>query len=594
MSPGRRAMFPVQAPGADDLPKSTVIAVDPRRFAIRADGGDDVVVDLSSWSHPSFAAEMAQLFREHLRRMGPTPIALSVRSKLGLLRRFWSFLDARELSPRGIGDVTVAVINDYEAWLEENAGGRIHQRHHLAVLIGMLRVAVDERPGVLSREVVARLTYLGHGDAGRSRPRDAYSSGIAEGLRQAARTQINEARQRIVLGEDLPAPSPEFDACPRLRAHHNAVVAEVARSGSIETRHVAFKRLVNLARRRNIDCRIDAPNARFHLTAIDLAAFLILVSLETGMEIGCLIQLKADCLRNPTKGYVEVEYYKRRARGSEWKRLRVRDGSSATPGGLLRLAIALTERARRHLGSDRLWALWTIDGLRAASSAGGQGIEPFVHRYQLVDDAGAPLRLRLSRLRKTHKAEWYRKTGGQLEQFAVGHSIAVAARHYADIPALRHTHEQTLAAAFTDAVDAALRPRIVSPDPDQQYAGADVQKAVAVAGEQDVWLARCGGFYASPFGTAGDPCPTPFWGCLECENAVISEQKLPALLAFQAFMTDQRAALSAEEWAAKFARPWHRVTNQILPAFTAEAVARAETTAGDAALLYLPVEATAQ
>ena len=51
---------------------------------------------------------------------------------------------------------------------------------------------------------------------------------------------------------------------------------------------------------------------------IDLAAFLVLLSLETGMEMECLIRLKADCLRNPTKGYVEIEYHKRRARGSEW------------------------------------------------------------------------------------------------------------------------------------------------------------------------------------------------------------------------------------------------------------------------------------
>ena len=53
------------------------------------------------------------------------------------------------------------------------------------------------------------------------------------------------------------------------------------------------------------------PHRGFHLTAIDLAAFLVLLSLETGMEMECLIGLKADCLRNATKGYVEIDYYKR-------------------------------------------------------------------------------------------------------------------------------------------------------------------------------------------------------------------------------------------------------------------------------------------
>lgn len=589
MSRGRWATFPARPSVSDAGTNSTVVVADPRRFTVRVDTGGELAVDLASWSNASFVAEIAPLFQEHVRQTGPVPIARSVQIKIRHLRRFWSFLDARGLVLHGLDDVTVTLIDAYEAWLDQNAGGRIQQRHVLAGLIGVLRVAVDERPGVLTQEVVSRLSYLGHGDGGTSRPRDAYSSGIAEALRTAARTHVAEARQRIALGEDLPTPLPGVDVCTRLRAHHDAVIAEIARSGSIETRHPAFKRFANLARRRQVDYRIETPHGGFHLTMIDLAAFLILLSLETGMEMECLIHLKADCLRNPTTNYVEIEYYKRRARGSEWKRLRVRDGSATTPGGAIRLAIALTERARRHLASDRLWALWTIDGLRLAQGENGLGVEAFVNRHGLVDDEGAPLRLRLSRLRKTYKAEWYRRTGGQLEQFAVGHSIGVAARHYADIPALRHVHERTLAEAFTDALDAALKPRIMVSD--RQEDSADAQSFSPAAAEQEVWIARCDDFYESPFGTAGAPCPTPFWGCLECRNAVITAQKLPSLIAFQAFMADQRAALNAEEWSIKFSRAWHRVTKQILPAFPPQAVAAArEEMVGDTTLLYLPAE----
>lgn len=592
MSRGRRATFPPRSDPPDESAVAAVIVADPRRFAVRIDTGSEFIVDLSSWPHPSFVTEIAPLLRECIRQMGPTPIGRSVQRKVLNLRRFWSFLDARKIALRGLGDITVELINDYEAWLEQNAGSRLFQRHLLAALISVLRIAVENRPGVLTPDVVSRLRYLGHGDAGGSRPRDAYSSGIAAALRTAARTQIAEARQRIALGDDVPPPPPGVDACTRLRAHHDAVVAEIIRSGQIETRHPAFRRFVNLAACRKVDSRIEAPHRGFHLTAIDLAAFLALLSLETGLEMECLIHLKADCLRNPTRGYVEIEYYKRRARGSEWKRLRVRDGSSGTPGGLVRMAIALTERARRHTGSDRLWVLWTIDGLRPANEEGEQGIAAFVERYKLVDDDGGPLRLRLSRLRKTHKAEWYRRTNGQLEQFAVGHSISVAARHYADIPALRHVHEQTLAAAFHDALDAALKPRIATSE--REDLAAERQDPPPATDEQDVWLARCGSFYESPFAEAGKPCPTPFWGCLECENAVITERKLPALIAFQSFMADQRATLNADEWSIKFGRPWHRVTNQILPAFAPQTVetARAGIDAEGPTLLYLPVETT--
>lgn len=42
----------------------------------------------------------------------------------------------------------------------------------------------------------------------------------------------------------------------------------------------------------------------------------------------------------------EIEYCKRRARGAEWKRLRVRDGGSSTPGGLIRKVQHWTEAER--------------------------------------------------------------------------------------------------------------------------------------------------------------------------------------------------------------------------------------------------------
>jgi hypothetical protein len=87
-------------------------------------------------------------------------------------------------------------------------GGRLSQRHLLAGLISVLRIAVEDCPGVLMPDVVSRLRYLGHGDGGGSRPRDAYSSGIAEALRAAARAQVAEARQRIALGDDVPPPLP--------------------------------------------------------------------------------------------------------------------------------------------------------------------------------------------------------------------------------------------------------------------------------------------------------------------------------------------------------------------------------------------------
>lgn len=592
MSRGRHADFP--SPVMKDEPPSPIL-IDSRRFAVPTEDGNPFVVDMTAWPAAAFTAEIAPLVRARLLRMGPSLIRRSVQRQLLGLRRFWIFLIEQADVPVQLADLTVAMIDGYETWLERRGGGRIQQRQLLAAVIGVLRAGAEDHPGLLRPELLPRLRFLGHGFVGGSIPRDAYDGRIAEALKGAARRQILDAQNRIALGDALPPHPFAIADCPRLSAHHDAVLAEIAACGQIGTRHPAFKRFANLAGRRMLDIGIDAPHRGFHLTTIDLAAFLIHLSLETGMETESLIRLKADCLRNATKGYVEIAYHKRRARGAEWKQLRVRDGSTATPGGLIRLALALTERARRHLGSDRLWVLWTVAGLRPANEDGRQGIAAFMQTHSLKDDGGKPLHLNLSRLRKTQKAEWYRRTGGQMDQFTVGHTVAVAARHYAEIPALAHVHEEALAAAFQDALDAA---RIVPPplDATREVLPEDASAELVFASEsQELWLARCGNFFASPFGAEGKPCPTPFWGCLECKNAVISDAKLPALIAFQTFMADQRSTLHADDWAIKFAKPFARITHQILPAFPPQVVEAARRLADvdGPALFYLPVEATA-
>jgi len=593
MRPGRHARFAPMAP----VDEAAAIPLDPRRFVIRCEDDREAVVDLGDWSRPGLAADMVMLLHEYVRRMGPTPIARSVRRRVLHLRQFWAFLDVQGAPAIELGAIDAALINAYEGWLAQNGNGLVQQRQLLGIVIGLLRLAVELRPGTLTQETVVRLTFVAHGEYGTSRPRDAYSSAIAQRLRDAAGAQIDAARKRIAVGEALPAVPDGIEVGTRLHDHYAAVIEWIVHHGQIDTRNPVMKRFINLAVHWKQDCRLEPLHAGFHLSRLDLIGFIVLLSLETGMEMECLFRLKADCLRNPAKGYVEIEYFKRRARGSEWKRLRVRDGSSGTPGGLIRLAIALTERARTHMGTDRLWALWTIDGLRVPIDEAAQGVEAFVRHHGLVDDNGAPLRLSLSRLRKTNKAEWYRRTKGQLEHFAVGHSIKVAAQHYAEIPALRHVHEQTIADALGDALGAAFKPTILLPSAEDD--GADeceqitLSNTAATTADEELWLARCGDFFASPFGASGEACPTPFWGCLECENAVITARKLPALIAFQSFMADQRGALGADEWASKFGRAWARIEQQVLPVFPARLVeaARIESAAAGPELLYLPAEA---
>jgi hypothetical protein len=187
-----------------------------------------------------------------------------------------------------------------------------------------------------------------------------------------------------------------------------------------------------------------------------------------------------------------------------------------------------------------------------------------------------------------------------MTRFAVGHSREVAARHYADLPSLRPLHETAVADAFRAAVAAAI-PTVLPPTAEQALREAPEQATPLMPsdtvgplldGEQDVWLAACAGFHNSPFAEAGSPCAQPFWGCLDCPNAVITARKLPAILAFLAFVEEQRLSLSATDWAAKFGRVHARITAQVVPAFSDAVVADARRQM-ESERLYLPPEARA-
>lgn len=599
MKRGRHATFPVGIELSDTRDESPQ---DPLVFVLRTEDAGTVDVNLSFWPLRALTRDVAPFLQEYLHRMGPAPLWKTAGTFVRRLRRFWLFLEGSSVEPRRLGDVNPAVINAYENWLEQNGGERPNQRNVLGALIGVLRVVAELDPERLQAETLPRLKYIGHGEHGVSKPRDAYSGKIAAALLQAATHQIIEARDRIATGEALPLPLLDVARDSELQRRYGLVVEQIVTTGTAAGDGPLFDNLRYHAHR----CGLEPPpveelHAGFHLTRYDVVGFLVWLSLTTGMEIEALRGLEAECLRNPNRGYVEIEYRKRRAHQAQWKRLRVRDGGRETPGAFLRLAIKLTERSRQHTGSTKLWITWKPGRLSSPKNLGAC-VTAFVEKYGIVDDAGKPLALNLSRLRKTQKADWYKRTGGQLEIFAVGHTVAVAANHYADIPALRHLHEQTIVEALADAMAPALQPRILLPaDEARLRASADVtglpvtpeKIGLLLGGEQDLWLAACGNFRASPFGREGEACPTPFWGCLECSNAVITARKLPALIAFQTFMDEQRKALPQNDWDDKFDQPYRRITEQILPMFPPSVVenARIEAAEASAPLLYLPPEA---
>ncbi|CAH1696616.1 hypothetical protein ACVW1C_008354 [Bradyrhizobium sp. USDA 4011] len=601
--PGRRALFPEALP---DPEGEAVAAIASLRFSVTL-ADRSKTIDLTMLSgRRALARSFAGALWRACQVGGPAGSISTASAYANALKTFWRYLDAVSPHVVRLSDVSAACIDGFDAWMEESGLHPNHRLHRMSKVLNLLRLAEAAEPGRLPPDASRRLMYTSDRPGVRARPRDAYGDDIAKALRTAARTDLAAIIRRFADADRMPTVEDAFRSSA-LAAAHEAAMAAIDAEGVIGHRHPLFKRLYTLRRESGLpnDRLIHDLHGRRHLLAADLVSLIVLVSLDTGLEIEAIKDLRADCLKNPAGGYVEIEYCKRRARGAEWKRLRVRDGGSSTPGGLIRKVLQWTGPARDRLGADTLWVHYAWGRLIPRVLGMKEPVASWTRRHDIRDEQDQPLRLNLTRLRKTHKAAWYRRTGGQLERFAVGHSTAVAANHYADIPALRHIHEATIADAMSDALDAALRPCVLSPDEeaavrvDPDHAtGLPISGAAAVTallrGEQDVWLASCGGFYASPFGPEGEACPSPFWGCLECSNAVITARKLPALLSFLSFIRTQRQALTEADWTTKFGRVHGRIADQILPRFSEAEIDEArQAAAADPRLIYLPPEAGA-
>jgi hypothetical protein len=200
----------------------------------------------------------------------------------------------------------------------------------------------------------------------------------------------------------------------------------------------------------------------------------------------------------------------------------------------------------------------------------------------MTDRGGEPVRLDLRRLRKTYKSIRYIRSGGVLDDFADGHTKQVAASHYANIEAHRQLHESAVEDGLREALDVALAPPVVLGDNGTRLdSGADQlgpdEVRATLSGENDVFLASCKDFYASPYAAKkGRACPAAVWGCLECPNAVFTTRHLPSILTFLDFTERQRDELASPEWKARFGVPWERIVHGIRPKFTNEQLVTAQ------------------
>src|SRR6266571_3717557 len=551
MTRGRKVRF--DAAGGAGEPPEPVPAIGPVVFTV-VFGGTGKVVDLSDLPCPRLvrplAAALASISGDHGTVRACSPDFQQMVRHLRAFARFAATsLEAGHGGAAGLGEVSPALLEDFEAGLIGRYGTTGSQvQRFMATVIRLLRLADEADPGVLTAAMQARLGYSTSLPSRRGRPLNAYPMPVLEAIQQAALADARTIRERI-------------DA-------------------------------------------ERAAGATALLTPAEAVPLLVGLICLTGLEPECAKGLRAGCLSSPSpSGFVSLSYTKKRAHTRTSKTMRVRTGGIATPAGLISLVIRLTEPARRAAGGDALWAGAGPGGLRAWFDTGYEltsHLRAWASRHgldQLGDYGGGKVRLDLRRLRKSVKSRRYLQTGGILDDFTAGHTKAVAAAHYAGIDAHNDVHDQAVEDGLRQALHAAL-PDPVTATPDGEALAApsgtapeltQAQQQAAASSEQDVFLASCSGFHASPFArTPGEGCPVAAWGCLECPNAVFTERHLPSLTAFAAFLQDQREELDDTQWRARYGKAHHRLNAGVFPAFSPAQHAAARRDGAAAGIASLP------
>ena len=239
--------------------------------------------------------------------------------------------------------------------------------------------------------------------------------------------------------------------------------------------------------------------------------------------------------------------------------------------------------------ADRVWIYAGTAGRVRADPRTQDGRRRWVDATGVRGDDGQPLALHGGRIRATYHHRRDRSAWTGRTTIDPNHSAQVEGDHYlhSHTPAQLDTLETIIEQAQTDLRRKAEPPAVLSGSQAADFAegfpvlvahaGLDAAAVQALlTGEQDVFVAACAAPMNSPHAPAGTLCPARPWVCLLCPLAVFVPRHLPNLLRLKEFFSRQGTQMSTEQFLHVFGPYATRLDEDILPRFTAAAVAAAD------------------
>lgn len=350
---GRRVRFPPKS--EEPTPASPVPSLGPVVFTLEFAGKSERF-DLSDLPCPRLTRSLARALAEIGGDGGTRRYLDGYKQVIACVSRFVRFIAHAEQECGGefdIDDLEPMMLNAFETTLIEQYGHDSAWPHDImSQLVFVIRRAYENDPDSLTDEMRGRINYSSSHAKGRDQPLDAYPFLVMDKIESAALADIREILNRIHQGEQLSIRGTD-PPDGRWWLKPEDVMYRIANHGPL-TSEERWKWTI-----RDVMGGIRAVNSQLFLTLTDLVPFHILLICQTGLEPDCVKALRADCLINPSRGFVSITYTKKRGhRGEAQKSIRVTDGGSPShPGGLIRLVQRLTHRARAICGTESLWAV---------------------------------------------------------------------------------------------------------------------------------------------------------------------------------------------------------------------------------------------
>lgn len=304
-----------------------------------------------------------------------------------------------------------------------------------------------------------------------------------------------------------------------------------------------------------------------------LVVHLLALAIRTGVNTAPLLELGRDSLSDHPwiPGMRILETFKRRGNATNLKSLRFSKSDEipvtvpmdgvALLSLILQRTQGLAELAPANL-RDRVWLYRSEGTLNAGQitclrkDSLGLGIQQFVQRHRIQDDAGKPLRVNLQRLRKTMENRLFDLSGGDLIATALvmGHTPKVADSHY-----LACTAEMRCNATFVGEALPGIYERGAGVEQ------AEHRKIVPITTLGNTPVGRC------KDSLNGDKAPKngthcfDFFSCVTCRSYAIvgSAKDLHRLFSFYWFVKAELEHARSGDWAEKFAN-----TVTLIDAFT--------------------------